>query len=87
MDKKRNCESSAAEKFSVLSHVLSQTPTRRYAAGFNGKTPKADDPTGVDCNGTTANERKRVGIKTGRTYLYYSSKLFISSSLTMRGVF
>ena len=48
---------------------------------------KADDPIGVDWNGTTANERKRVRIETGRTYLYYSAKLFINSSLTMRGVF
>ena len=48
---------------------------------------KADDPTGVDWNGTTANERKRVGTETGRRYLYYSAKLFINFSLTMRGVF
>ena len=48
---------------------------------------KADDPIGVDWNGTTANERKRVRIETGRTYLYYSAKIFINSSLTMRGVF
>lgn len=48
---------------------------------------KADEPIGVDWNSTTANERKRVGIETGRTYLYYSAKLFINSSLTMRGVF
>lgn len=47
-----------AEKFSALSHVLSQTPTQRHAAGFDGKTPKTDDPTGVDRNGTTTNERE-----------------------------
>lgn len=51
-----------AEKFSALLHVLSQTPTRRHTARFGGKTPKADDPTGVDWNGTTINERERVGI-------------------------
>lgn len=51
-----------AEKFSALLHVLIQTPTRRHTARFGGKTPKVDDPTGVDWNGTTINECERVGI-------------------------
>ena len=51
-----------AEKFSALSHVLSQTPTRSHAAGFGGKTAIIDDPTGIGWNGATTNERERVGI-------------------------
>lgn len=34
-------------------------------AGFGGKTVKTDDPTGVDWNDATANERERVGIAQG----------------------
>ena len=60
---KRNCEPWEAEKFSALSHVLSQPTTRRYAAGFRGKAVKTDSPTGVDWNDAMANERERVGVK------------------------
>ena len=60
---KRNCGPSGAEKFSALSHVLSQAPTRSHAAGFGGTALKTDEPTGVNWNGATANERERAGIE------------------------
>ena len=60
---KRNCERGGAEKFSALSHVLSQTPARSHAAGFGGMTLITDEPTGVNWNGATANERERMGIE------------------------
>lgn len=47
----------------MLSHVLSQSLTRRHAVGFGGKAAKADDKTKVNWNDVTANARERVGIK------------------------
>ena len=51
-----------AEKFSALSHVLSQAPIRRHAAGFGGKTAIIDDLTGIGWNDAAAIERERVGV-------------------------
>ena len=45
-----------------MSQDLPQTPTRRHAGGFGGKTAKTDDPTGVNWNAVTANARERVGV-------------------------
>ena len=59
---KRDCGPSGAEKFSVLSQDLSQTPTRNHAAGFGGKTAKTYKPTDVNWNGAAANEREREGV-------------------------
>ncbi len=52
----------AAKWFADLFQDLSQTPTRRHAAGFGGMTAKTDEPTGVNWNGATTNERERVGV-------------------------
>ena len=50
------------EKFSALSHVLSQTPTRRHTAGFGGKMAKTDDQPRINWISVTANTCERVGI-------------------------
>ena len=72
-DKNETLGLRGAEKFSALSHVLSQrTPTRSHAAGFGDMTLKTDDPTGVNSNGATANERKRAGVSCRYSFLLNS---------------